>query len=418
MFLCKGATRVAAARQPIASRRTHFLWWCSGAIPEILRDFPSEKSKYEGIGGAVLTTGVLAFLSGFYAVYTTLASGSYSIPASLAFALVWAVAIFNLDRYIVASMRKPTDMSKPWRRRFLQTWVPAIPRIGLAVLIGITLSKPLELQLFHSAVAGQAEINRDAAVAEKRASLAASTRLGEVEAETGRINSEIAAAAERVRFLEDEFRKETDGTGGSLRYGYSEVAKVKEAAAQQARRELASLQASVSAQLAQLQAENDTTTAEVNRQVETFRAGLADDFLTRMAALSGLAAKSSSVWWISTFVMLLLIGIEMTPVLVKLLSPIGPYDIKVDAMNAAEAHEAMLKRDTVMKVATHHFAQLERGELLADDALFDLRTTLVRDELDYKARQWRQARAAGGAGTMDQLLNDVQKEILTQRSSV
>ena len=54
---------------PPAAR--NFLWWCAGVVPEVLRMYPSEKAKYEGIGGAVLATGVLAFFSGFYAVYTT-----------------------------------------------------------------------------------------------------------------------------------------------------------------------------------------------------------------------------------------------------------------------------------------------------------------------------------------------------------
>jgi hypothetical protein len=45
-----------------------FLWWCAGVVPEVLSPYPSERAKYEGIGGAVLTTGVLAFFSGFYAI--------------------------------------------------------------------------------------------------------------------------------------------------------------------------------------------------------------------------------------------------------------------------------------------------------------------------------------------------------------
>ena len=408
-------TRVRRARNQILSQRTSFLWWCAGAIPELLRQYPSEKAKYEGIGGAVLTTGALAFLSGFYAIYTTLSSGRYGLVASAGFGLLWAVAIFNLDRYIVSSLRKPTDASAPWRRRFLQGWLPAVPRLGLAILIGITLSKPLELRLFHSAIAGQAEINRDAAVTAKRTSLTESSRLAAINAELDALQAQIGESENRAKFLEDEFRKETDGTGGSLRYGYSEVARVKEAAAQQARRDLASLRASVQGQLDSLQTERNTTVAGINQQVDAFRQGLADDFLTRMTALSNLAASSRAMWWISTFVMLLIVAIEITPVMVKLLSPVGPYDVKLDAMNAAETHEALLKRDVAIRVATHHYEQAEKAEFQADDALLDVRTTLVRDELDYKASQWRQAKAAGASTTMDQFINDVRTEILTQR---
>ena len=41
-------------------RETHFLWWCAGAYQELLKDCPSEHSKYAGLGGVVLATFVLA----------------------------------------------------------------------------------------------------------------------------------------------------------------------------------------------------------------------------------------------------------------------------------------------------------------------------------------------------------------------
>src|SRR5436189_4973897 len=96
--------------------RCNFLWWCAGAVPDTLRLYPTEKAKYEGIGGAVLTTGVLAFLSGFYAIYTTIATGPFSIPVAIGFGAIWGLAIFNLDRYIVSSLRKPTDTGVTWRQ--------------------------------------------------------------------------------------------------------------------------------------------------------------------------------------------------------------------------------------------------------------------------------------------------------------
>src|SRR5215510_11631621 len=111
----------------------NFLTWCAGTVPSILRLYPTEKAKFEGIGGAVLTTGILAFFSGFYAIYTTLANGFYGFIASVLFAVLWGLAIFNLDRYIVSSLRKPTDAGVKWRQRLAVTWLPTLPRLGLAV---------------------------------------------------------------------------------------------------------------------------------------------------------------------------------------------------------------------------------------------------------------------------------------------
>jgi len=395
--------------------RVNILWWCAGVVPDTLGLYPTEKAKYEGIGGAVLTTGVLAFLSGFYAVYTTLASGPYGLVTSIGFGLLWGLAILSLDRYIVSSLRKPTDPTTRWRQRIKETWLPALPRVLLAILIGITLSKPLELRLFQHAIGVQAEINRDRAVTAKRSSLTESSRLGELTAELKQLNDEIATGETRAKFLEDEFRKEADGTGGSQRYGYSEVARLKEAAALQARKQVTDLR--LSPKVLQLQAEKDKVTAQIDQQMEAFRQSQADDFLTNMTALADLTANSPAVWWVSTFVMLLLIGIEITPVLVKLLSPVGPYDVKLDAINSVEINEALLKRDTSIRIANHHYAHAEKAERQADDSLLDIRTTLAGNELQRRAAQFQASRAAGAGTTVEQFVDEVRTEVLTLRNA-
>jgi hypothetical protein len=393
-----------------------FLTWCAGTVPEILRMYPAERAKYQGIGGAVLTTGVLAFFSGFYAIYTTLADGSYGLLWSLVFAVLWGLAIFNLDRYIVSSLRKPTDVSLTWRRRLAVTWLPALPRLGLAVLIGITLSKPLELRLFQSAISSQIEINRDRAVTAKRAGMPQTTRIAEINGEIEKLNGSMAAASENAKRLSDEFRREADGTGGSLRYGYSEVARVKEAAANQARQEADNVQRTLGPRVAELQAQADQINGDIDQRVESFRAGFAEDFLTRMTALSDLRANSPAVWWISAFVTLLLIAIEITPVLVKLISPIGAYDVKLDALYDVDTTEAFLKRDTANRIASYHYGLVEKAEQQGDDALLDIRAVLTGDELHKKTEAWKAARATGAAVTMNQLVEEVRREILTLRN--
>src|SRR6059036_2522531 len=88
--------------------RVNILWWCAGVVPDTLRLYPTEKAKYEGIGGAVLTTGVLAFLSGFYAVYTTLASGPYGLVTSIGFGLLW-----GLPSLVSTATSYPRSVNQP-----------------------------------------------------------------------------------------------------------------------------------------------------------------------------------------------------------------------------------------------------------------------------------------------------------------
>src|ERR687889_411246 len=81
------------------SPKSNFLWWCAGAHQRILREFPSEHSKYTGLGGVILATFVLAALSTGYAVYRVFGNAYWTIL----FAAIWGLIIFNFDRFLVAT---------------------------------------------------------------------------------------------------------------------------------------------------------------------------------------------------------------------------------------------------------------------------------------------------------------------------
>src|ERR1700761_4290335 len=156
-------------RQP---RERHFLWWCSGAYQDLLKDCPSEQTKYAGLGGVLLATFTLAALSAGYAIYSVFNSPVWAVV----FAIVWGLIIFNFDRFLVSTMRK-YGVS---RRK--QLWLAA-PRIALALLIGFTIARPLELKIFEKEVDVQITANRHQKLllndsllqAENRATLTAAT---------------------------------------------------------------------------------------------------------------------------------------------------------------------------------------------------------------------------------------------------
>ena len=115
----------------------NFFWFCSGANQNLLKRCPTESSKYVGIGATVFFTGVLAAISAGYALYTVFES----FWGSFFFGLVWGGMIFNLDRFIVCSMKK--------RGNFWQEFKVAVPRLFLAILLALVISKPLELKIFE-----------------------------------------------------------------------------------------------------------------------------------------------------------------------------------------------------------------------------------------------------------------------------
>ena len=85
-------------------------------------------------------TSLLAMLSSYFALQVVLDNVLLSLPLSL----LWALIIFNLDRFIVASFRKQGD--------FWKECLQAIPRILLAGAIAIVVARPLELEIFRSEV--------------------------------------------------------------------------------------------------------------------------------------------------------------------------------------------------------------------------------------------------------------------------
>ena len=117
-----------------------FLMVCSGGSIHILKKTPSEWNKFSGIGGIVLFTAVFATLSAGYAMFTVFDD----LWISIGFAILWGLMIFNLDRYIVSSIKK----TGTWWNQLLMS----IPRLILAAFLGIIISKPLELKVFEKEV--------------------------------------------------------------------------------------------------------------------------------------------------------------------------------------------------------------------------------------------------------------------------
>ena len=67
----------------------------------------SEHNKYVGIGATVFFTGVLATISGGYALFSVFKS----VYPAIAFGIIWGMVIFNLDRFIVSTLSAAGESS-------------------------------------------------------------------------------------------------------------------------------------------------------------------------------------------------------------------------------------------------------------------------------------------------------------------
>lgn len=66
-----------------------FFLYCSSIEAAILDKCPTDKNKYVGIGATIFFTGLMAFFSSGYALFTVFDS----IWAAAAFGLVWGLMI-------------------------------------------------------------------------------------------------------------------------------------------------------------------------------------------------------------------------------------------------------------------------------------------------------------------------------------
>src|SRR5947207_8095818 len=195
-----------------------FLWWCAGAHQDLLKQFPSEHAKYSGLGGVLLATFVLASISAGYAVYTVFVNWVWAIG----FALVWGLIIFNFDRFLVSTMRK-YGIS---RRK--QLWM-AVPRMILALLIGFTIARPLELKIFEKEINVKMAENLHKKIERNDSLLAVENNalINNATAERQRLTDRKLEIENQLRNLQSAYVQEADGTGGSEQRGIDKLTHLK-----------------------------------------------------------------------------------------------------------------------------------------------------------------------------------------------
>lgn len=330
-------------------RLTHFLWICSGADLTLLKKSLSEGTKYAGIGATIFFTGLLAAASGGYALFTVFDN----IWFSLLFGAIWGLLIFNLDRFIVSSMRKE---GKPAREILL-----ALPRLILAVVISIVIAKPLELKIFEKEITPEIAIMsaQKHAELEGEAKRKFTTISDSLKGQILFLQNEIQQKAQQRDALIRAAQEEADGTGGSRRRNAGPIYKIKKADADRAQKELDELRAGHELLIQdsyQRLNKNDSAMAVVlNGLKETKLDGLAG----RIEAMARITEENDAIYWAHVFIILLFISVEIAPVLVKLISPRGPYDQQLRTV------EHQYEVDAIKDIAAQHQSAKENAASFA-----------------------------------------------------
>jgi hypothetical protein len=298
-----------------------FLVICSGSNVHILKKTPSEWNKFAGIGGIVLFTAVFATLSAGYAMFTIFDD----IWASVGFAILWGLMIFNLDRYIVSSIKK----TGTWWNQILM----AIPRLILATFLGIIISKPLELKIFEKEVNKQLNtiIQRNKTKLQAEMNGRILQQSGPFDTEKKQIQAKTIAYQKSYDSAAVELEKEILGKQSSLtsgKVGYGTNAKRKAELKEQRRQDLENYQKQIAPRLEYL--DKEVSKVYTNIEKERDKTEIFEDqfngFAARLQALDELGKNSAIIGVAAAFIMGLFITLEISPVLIKLISSVGPYD--------------------------------------------------------------------------------------------
>ncbi len=326
-----------------------FFWFCSGANISLLKRCPTDASKYTGMGAAVFFTGILAALSGGYAFYTVFENPYWAAV----FGLVWGTVIFNLDRFIVSTMRKKQG---GWFKEI----VIASPRMLLAIMLAIVISKPLELRIFSK------EIDRKLVVLEEQIY---QNEISEIEQ---RYSAQSEALQNQIKDLKGEItlktntrdqlaaaaRAEADGTGGSMQRNAGPIYQLKKADADQAQRELDLISNQNLTIITDKEQEYNALMTQKAEELQQIKRNPWDGMAAQLEALRVLGEENRAIYLANIFILLLFIMLECAPIIVKLIAPRGPYD------ELLEVREHFFKNHNLEKIAQMNHATHEKLKYL------------------------------------------------------
>ena len=354
-----------------------FFILCSGADKELLEGCSEgEQTKYVGIGATVFFTAVMAFIASAYALFTVFDS----VYPALLFGLVWSLLIFNLDRFIVSTIRK--------RDKFGSEFLQATPRIILAVIIAIVISKPLEIKIFEKEINTVLLKEKNAMALNNKKEVANyfKSDLDKNKTEIDKLKSEITTKEKEVNTLYETYITEAEGTAGTKKLGKGPVFKEKIAKHDLAKKELDTLQKTNLAKIAEMEKNTKTLQTDLDKKI-TETQPIIDGFDGLMARINAL---DKLPWLPSFFIMLLFLAIETSPIIAKLLSPKGEYDFKLEDLETAlkaTLEQDKYQRGLLVKTSASMHDKVY-SDIADDKKLYDLQRKNASDLLELQSHNF------------------------------
>ena len=410
-----------------------FLWICSGVNRKILRQCPTDYAKYAGIGGTILFTALMAMLSGGYAMFTVFKNPTTSIVLGV----FWGLLIFNLDRFIVNTMYSDGLVTISWREFY-----SGLPRIIMAIFLGIVISTPLELKIYEDGIDNEIEAMKREELSTRSARLDAEIAKLENRREDIENNDNVSAGVggfiaknselgqklthlqgqqkslndkiknkerELERYSDTETPKEYQKCSNEIRtlrnqrnkithdiksvqYNLSLNSDEYSGALREADKQKQTEITSINERMAELQKLRDSQNAEDVVKLDEELTG----FQGRMRAFNRMKASEPSTRIAALFIALLFIIIETAPTFFKMMIASGPYD---DVLRA-EMHNVRVLSDkrisdvndevnTMIQISSSKNKERLQAEVTSNRELMDRIAKAQAEILETAIEKWR-----------------------------
>ena len=402
---------------PKAGTIMKFLWKCAGGDRYLLeRATYSDQIKYMCLGGIVFATGALAGIAGGYAFYTIFEERGSAIENSVDmqtvglavfFGIIWGLMIFNIDRFIVTSTGKGDGTEAI-------TWgelKSAMPRILMGMIIAMTISKPVEIRMFKTEIdikLREKQLEQQAEY-QTKVDKTFADREKLLVADFGKIESQRTDILNRIKDYENQYRKETSEGMGGRGQGEGPVAKA-----------LKREQAKLEVELERFDGANRDELNELNSKKKELRLSKEKERGNNEKIANGLdgllerikIAHEVAGFWISLFITLLFMAIELTPIFFKLMLTKTTYDY------LAENRDDLIRAENGIEIKYDFYKDklgVERHLIVnheADKLMFEkMKVSEIQRELtDYAVQKYKEREQKKIDENLDEYIKNINKD--------
>jgi hypothetical protein len=389
---------------------TRFLWWCAGADEYFLEKSPrQDRVKYAGIGAIVLFTGVLAAISGGVAFNTMfgpkLLAGedtqqlswledNFWIP-TLIFGLLWGTLIFNLDRFIVSSTGKGDGTDSITWKEIGQ----AIPRILIALVLGFSISKPLEILMLKSEIDVQLNFEQQKKREEldKISYAKFDKQILDLNKRLNKIEEEKNGLIQDQKLAEAKYTDQMEGKSGG-KVGDGPIAKKLKLISDEKKKIVEDFDIKNKKEITSLKIQLEKKHEDLEKELNVIN-------IDNVKKLDGLLARldiSHKIgFWLGVFITAILLCIEMGPIFFKMMMTKGPYDYMVENFNhKIQTENGVFKEDKLYEgrnglihMETYRYADAE----------------IAKQEVEEKVKSQIEINSLAVAAAKDKLMKELKE---------